>query len=219
MNQKLRIDQVLEIKGRDPRSYHELSYVVRDLGREWKEVKRSELRLSADFFVIRLVTILEVFTRRCVSWLIDSDAKFVDAALELLKQVKPERTFFKFLQGQKLTLGDLAAHDLPVNSFSQVIAPIETLLNRKLRPLLEDQREVQPFGGETRMGAQIIEDYDQMASNLVRLFEVRHILCHELPSRRVYDKSEVESFFAAVTAFISACEGRCTYRYTAKHLL
>jgi uncharacterized protein YecT (DUF1311 family) len=43
-----------------------------------------------------------------------------------------------------------------------------------------------------------------MSKALSRLFEVRHILCHELPRARVYHRKEVESFLLAATQFADA---------------
>ncbi len=40
----------------------------------------------------------------------------------------------------------------------------------------------------------IVANYDAMARCLTRLFEVRHILCHEAPRRSVYEASEIDQF-------------------------
>jgi hypothetical protein len=44
-------------------------------------------------------------------------------------------------------------------------------------------------------GPIIIEDVDDMRKQLTRLFEVRHILCHEVPRKQVYSRSDLRTEF------------------------
>jgi len=63
-----------------------------------------------------------------------------------------------------------------------------------LRPSLEaavDRWETEVMKTST---GPIVKDYDAMARSLARLFEVRHILCHEAPRRSVYEASEIDQF-------------------------
>ena len=52
----------------------------------------------------------------------------------------------------------------------------------------------------------IVKDYDQMASSVARLFEVRHILCHELPSESVYEKAEIGLLLREAYCFVCSLE-------------
>lgn len=147
-----------------------------------------------DFYVIRTVTLLEVFTRRNLADTVDHDRRFTDRAVEFSKYVKIDFALLRDVQGKIITLGDILAHSVPVNSFGQIVAYFETLLGKPLRPLLEtavDRWETEII--KTSAGP-IVEDYDAMARCLTCLFEVRHILCHEAPRRSVYEASEVDQF-------------------------
>jgi uncharacterized protein YecT (DUF1311 family) len=57
----------------------------------------------------------------------------------------------------------------------------------------------------------IIPDYDVMAHCLTRLFEVRHIICHELPSKPAYVLGEVGDFLDQAVRFVKAFENVLTY--------
>lgn len=51
------------------------------------------------------------------------------------------------------------------------------------------------------IGSLLIADYDRMARNLNRLFEVRHVLVHELPRRAIYRTDEIAGFLEAAYEF------------------
>jgi uncharacterized protein YecT (DUF1311 family) len=52
----------------------------------------------------------------------------------------------------------------------------------------------------------IIEDFGDLAARMVRLYELRHILCHEVPTKPVYQASEVFGFLDAAERFSKALE-------------
>lgn len=54
--------------------------------------------------------------------------------------------------------------------------------------------------------APTVVDYDATMAALGRLFEVRHILTHELPSEIVFDPNDLPTFIEAVQRFIEATE-------------
>ena len=52
----------------------------------------------------------------------------------------------------------------------------------------------------------IIADIDTVVGTLGRLYEVRHIVTHELPSGQTYDPAELDRFINSVEQFLEACE-------------
>ncbi|WP_282078896.1 hypothetical protein [Epibacterium ulvae] len=54
----------------------------------------------------------------------------------------------------------------------------------------------------------IINEYDLVISSLARLYEVRHVLTHELPSSPFLDPVEVPTLAAAAKSFITATDWR-----------
>jgi uncharacterized protein YecT (DUF1311 family) len=52
----------------------------------------------------------------------------------------------------------------------------------------------------------IVGDFDGMAASLCRLFDLRHILCHELPTEPIYESREVGEFLNAAIRFTRAVE-------------
>jgi uncharacterized protein YecT (DUF1311 family) len=160
----------------------------------------------ADFYLIRAVTILEVFTRAHVGSLIDHAKVYRDNAFQIANNLKFDFSTVWEVQDQVITLGDIVAHNISTNAFVQIVGHFEAILNKKLRPLLTvaiDRVRVE-IHGETPQP--IIPDYDLMVKNLIRLFEVRHVLCHEMPAKPVYETSEVDDLLKDALRFMKALE-------------
>jgi uncharacterized protein YecT (DUF1311 family) len=201
-----RTQEILNIKERDAGWLGYGSFPLTNLLREWENHRKSEA-CTPDFFVIRIVTLLEVFARQNVASLVDHDRKFTDRAIEFSKQIKVDFALVRDIQGRTITLGDILAHSLPINSFGQIIAYFDTLLGKPVRPLLESEVDRWETDVKKAAAKPIIEDYDALARYLVRLFEVRHILCHEAPRKKVYDPGEIDRFLDGAIRFTKTMEG------------
>ena len=118
---------------------------------------------------------------------------------------------YKGIQGRLITLGDIVAHNIPVNQFAQIISHFEVLLGVKLRPLLGKAIDRWSVEIEKKPPEPIIPDYDRMATRLIRLFEVRHILCHERPREPVFTSAEVFEFLDEAFYFAEALETILTF--------
>ena len=158
-----------------------------------------------DFIPIRLVTIIEVFVREVVREIVDHGQPYVDRAEKLAKGAKIDFAFASNLQGQKLSIGDLVAHAISVNNLSQIIAYFDGLIPdfaKKLR--LSHSRWSEDI--ESWPLPAIIGDYNKTIATLARLFEVRHILTHELPRQNPYEPNEIDNFLVAGREFLDATD-------------
>lgn len=176
------------------------------LEREWSERADSFNKGSveaADFFIIRAVTVLEVFTRDWVAKFVDHGSPYLENAASTNKNLKFDLDLVRGIEGRTITLGDVIAHNLPINQFPQIIGLFETILNTPLMPLLVNALPYWNFDPEND-AKPIVTDVPKMYSNLTRLFEIRHILTHELPGEKVYDIAEIPLFLKATKEFIGA---------------
>jgi uncharacterized protein YecT (DUF1311 family) len=210
VNTRDRAEQILEVKQRNLRGHALLSYDLETLRWHWSQSKGAAER-TPDFYLIRAVTILEVFTRRNLSSLIDHSEEYAQRAVELSKHFKMDFDLVLHIQGRAITLGDIVAHSVPVNSFGQIIGHFETVLEKQLRPLLAQaiDRWAVEIKGEPR--EPIIRDYDKLAEHLTHLFELRHILCRELPSKPLYEDKEVDEFLECAIQFTKALQEVLTF--------
>jgi uncharacterized protein YecT (DUF1311 family) len=205
-----RTEQILEIKQRNLRGHGFLSYDLQALQNKWLKSKNNTER-TPDFYIIRAVTILEVFARRNIASLIDHSEHYTQRAVELSKHFKMDFDLVRHIQGRAITLGDIVAHSVPANSFAQIVGYFETLLGKQLRPLLTQAVDRWAVEIERKPREPIIHDFEKLAKRLTRLFELRHILCHELPSRQLYAETEIDELLDDTIQFATALQEVLTF--------
>jgi uncharacterized protein YecT (DUF1311 family) len=203
MSHRDRIDEIEESKKRNSKWHGLVSFDIQSLKTQFEQNPRDGY---TDFYLIRCVTFLEVFTRSNIAALVDHTKEYTDRAVELARNFKMDFAVAQGIQGRAVTLGDIVAHSVPVNQFEQIVSHFETLLGKKLRPLLIEAYDRVDVEILHKPKTPIIEDYDQMCGRLTRLFEVRHIICHELPAQPVYTDDEVVKFMSVAISFVKAME-------------
>jgi uncharacterized protein YecT (DUF1311 family) len=127
------------------------------------------------------------------------------------KQIKLDFEIVKHIQDRAITLGDLVAHSISLNSFDQIIKPFDVLLGKDLVPLLTVAIDRYASIRSARPATPIIEDFADLATKMVRLYELRHILCHEVPTKQVYETAEVSGLLEAAERFSKALQEVVTF--------
>ncbi|CDN57066.1 Blr7499 protein (plasmid) [Neorhizobium galegae bv. officinalis bv. officinalis str. HAMBI 1141] len=177
---------------------------LRRLDELWK-AKGEDAKDFTDFIPIRLVTIIEVFIREAIRELVDAGSPYLEKAEGLAKNAKLDFALLASLQGRKVSLGDLIAHTVSLNEPTRIVACLAELIPEFVLRL----KASHPRWIEERAGwplALIIPDYAKMMARLSRLFTVRHIITHELPSEPAFHPSEIDGFLTAATEFIEATD-------------
>ncbi len=158
-----------------------------------------------EFIPIRLVTILEVFLRGVIAELIDERDDYFERSDKLVKGAKFDLAFAAHIDRRELTIGDFVAHAVSLNNVESIISTLDTLLLDFPAKL----RIAHPRWAEESVDGPlppIIEDYDLVMASLARLYEVRHVLTHELPSSPFLDPAEVPRLSTAAKSFITATD-------------
>ena len=193
MKKRDRITEINEIKERGHGYAAYIATKLDDLRRDWERVVTTDKKVP-DFYAIRAVTILEVFTRRHISSLVDHDKKYAQRAALLLKDYKIDFDILQGIQGRAITLGDIVSHSIPVSSFGQILNHFKILLDKPIAPMLRSAVDRWRTEVEKLPAEPIIPDYNRMSRCVTSLFEVRHILCHEIPSKPPYSIDDISDF-------------------------
>ena len=157
------------------------------------------------FVPIRLVTILEVFLREVIAELVDGDEVIFERAERLVRGTKIDLAFAAHVDRRELTIGDFVAHAVSLNGTAGIMSVMDTLIEgfaRRLRVVHSRWSE----DAERYPLPPIVADLDATMAALTRLFEVRHVLTHEIPSESVFDPSELSGFFDAAKDFVEATD-------------
>lgn len=157
------------------------------------------------FVPIRLVTILEVFLREVIAELVDGDETTFDRAEKLTKGAKIDLTFAAHVNRRELTIGDFIAHAVSINGLDGILGILDTLI-----PGFADKLKVVHARWSEESDnwplPPIVTHYDTMMAALSRLFEVRHVLTHELPSEAVFDPEGIDAFIDATRTFVEGAD-------------
>jgi uncharacterized protein YecT (DUF1311 family) len=206
MNKRSIVDEIVESKERRGQSKigADLGWKIDDLLRAW--TARPQADEFADFIPIRLATILEIYVRETVRELIDSDTKYLDRSESLTRGIKLDFMMFKSLQGRRVSVGDIVAHSISVSRVEHILSICETLCPG-FKARLPQSRELWIEDYEISCPPPpILSDAELVLKTIKRIFEVRHILVHEMPSKRPYSLEEIPEFLTATRAFLSATD-------------
>ncbi|TPI53357.1 DUF1311 domain-containing protein [Mesorhizobium sp. B3-1-7] len=199
------IHQIIDWKDRrgPARIGFEVVSEAEQLRDRWHRKLKAEVEFS-DFVPIRLVTIIEVFVREILREIVDYGQPYFDRAERFTRGgAKIDFDFLSNLQGKKISVGDLVGHSVSVNNPTQIISNFETVIPDFVTRLKVSHARWSEEIQEWPLPS-IIGDYNKTIKDLTRLFEVRHILTHELPRDAVYDLSEIEVFLAVTHEFLDA---------------
>jgi hypothetical protein len=170
-----------------------------------------------ELILIRVVTILEVFLRYWIEALIDHGAPYVERAAKLKVDVKYDFAIARSLQGGSITLGQLIAHSLSLNRIESFATILSILLDQDLFQTISNTRDLWQVKNEGAAVEPIISDLPWVRKTLARLFEVRHILVHELPADKPHQLEEVGEFIDAAALFLNATDEELTFRLQGRY--
>ena len=154
------------------------------------------------YYPIAVVAVLDGYFRARLPSLIDSGEPFRTNAVEKYSEVKLNLQLGDALSMGKVSLGDLIMNSVSISNFPSLV---QILMNITGRPkCLAEIAKAAPgsFGSEVRK--RFITSPEETWSRLSRVFELRHILCHELAPDIIVDESETRLLLIAAQEFVRA---------------
>jgi Lysozyme inhibitor LprI len=178
-------------------------YDLEELKRVWNNQLKGVDPVD-ELVPIRIVTLLEVFLRYWIEALIDHGAPYVERASNLKLDLKYDFAIARSLQGGSVTLGQLIAHSVSLSRVDALSSVLQTLLDQDIFAAISETRDRWKVKHEGDSVGPIISDITWLRRTLVRLFEVRHILVHELPENKPHELNDVAEFLDAAALFVDA---------------
>lgn len=175
-----------------------------NLERQWQGDAGS-LQNPPHFIAIRLVTILEVFTRDWIAELVDSGDPYTSRGADLVKGLlKIDYAMAQALVGKQVTFGELVSHEVPVNDIGDIDRAFSTLLSGPFFERIEGMAGRPAIGECDSPVAPMLTDSEWARAQVGRLFAARHIIVHELPDDRDIGLGDVADFAEATAQFVDA---------------
>ena len=164
-------------------------------------------RVPHQFIVIRLVTILEVFTRDWASRIIDAGDPYATRGADLVKgTLKIDFALARALVGKEVSFGELVSHELPVNGIGDIDRVFSRLMDTQLFDHLQGVVDRWAVKVGAKPSAPIMRDPDKVRTDLAGLFEQRHIFVHELPDQQDVEARTLDAYILSTSQFVNAAD-------------
>jgi uncharacterized protein YecT (DUF1311 family) len=164
-------------------------------------------RAPPQFIVIRLVTILEVFTREWAARIIDAGDPYATRGADLVKgTLKIDFALARALVGKEVSFGELVSHELPVNGVGDIDRVFSRLMDTPLFNHLQSVVDRWAVRIEGKPSTPIMPNPDKVRTDLAGLFEQRHIFVHELPEQQDVEARTLDAYILATSQFVNAAD-------------
>jgi hypothetical protein len=149
---------------------------------------------------------MEGYFKLAIKELIDSGEPFISNAEKEFTDTKINLAIFKAIHGKRITVGEFLSHNLAFSSLEEINKKLSALINMNF---LEQVKTIHDrFDVEVRKLPQvaIIQNPDRTIKNTRKLFEIRHIICHELATDFDVSISDIDEQFEDCLSFLKASE-------------
>jgi uncharacterized protein YecT (DUF1311 family) len=157
------------------------------------------------YFPIAMVACLETYTRAMVQELVDAGPPFSER-IDAFENVRLEMSTMTAIHGRRITLGELIAHVLPVNSLEDIKRSIGTLLGADLIEVVKNARDRWKISVEREADEPIVQDIGAIIRGVEWTFRLRHMYAHEFPASGSINRDLIDESVRAAATFLTAAD-------------
>lgn len=193
--------EIILLKSRDEFSansnYRERLHKIENL---LKNINNDEV---LRYIPIALVACFESFFRSNYAEIID----FGDPYRKNVKNfnnrnIKLDLDILSAIDDKEFSVGELISHMLPCNNVYDIDSNISILLDNKFLKSIKSFYYKSIFEDINEMNSIFREKYNSIIEDIKKIFELRHIFCHEIANNLNIEKSEIESLFFSANIFL-----------------
>jgi len=168
---------------------------------EYKKIENTEAVYQ--YIPLATVACTEGFFRFAVKTLIDHGTPFIEKVSDLEKrlQLKISLDIVAEIQAKSLTIGELVAHVVPCNKLEDIDSAISILLGKGFLETIKTHSRPNGLVQEDKQ-KEFNKGYAEVFNDIKRLFEIRHILAHEIAPGYHLDKTEIIRCYNNTKSFI-----------------
>ena len=161
----------------------------------------------------------ETFFRLVYQDIIDLGDPYLSRVVKHLKEkgnIKFDFEYLVALHGKQVSIGELFAHQLPLNNLQDIQTVMNMLLGADFFTLLKCAKLSEDFSLVDE-AKEFKKDFGMYVTAIKKLFELRHILAHEFASSIKLDKQQLSGDFNKLMYFNEATRylvDKLTNRYT-----
>jgi hypothetical protein len=145
------------------------------------------------YIPISTVACFESFFRSTVKEIVDHGKPFSDriADFNQSKNIKLDFDIVAAIQTKTLTVGEFIAHILPYNNYNDINSNISVLIGADFSAELKTYRPNSELDIENIELNYLQNNFSEILESIKRIFELRHIFCHEFATNIKIDKDQV----------------------------
>ena len=201
------IQEISEVRQRRRFGYAmaELPFRLFELERAFKEHDPKQRELTR-YFPVALVAAIEGYFRMTCQEIVDAGEPYLANAERLASSFKLDYSVLRALHGKSVSIGELVAHNIPLSRLDHVDSALSALLGF---PFLERLRTISDRWAHEARGepaAPMLQNPNETYALVGRVFELRHIVCHEIASAYSIEHEEVAASFEACLRFLRASD-------------
>jgi hypothetical protein len=158
------------------------------------------------YFPVALIACVEGYFRMVIKDLIDAGEPYLTNAEKPASSLKLDFSLLRAVHGRTITVGELVAHSVRLSRLEHIETVLSGLLAKGFLNSLctiTDRWAHEIMGKPTEP---ILSEPDKVFADVARTFELRHIICHEIPSAYEIKSDEVARCFESCVAFLKAAD-------------
>lgn len=171
----------------------------------------SNLSETLPYFPIRLVACFEGYFRLVYADLIDRVPQFQDNTATNFKDIKFTLETALSLRQHSLSLGDFTAHLLRTNNLGDIKRNVSCITGSDfIEDIKATRPKLYPYSQTALLPEWEVDEDAQLISRVERIFELRHIFCHELAPAESVSIGEISEYSYTAARFLHISEAVVT---------
>lgn len=158
------------------------------------------------YFPVALIACVEGYFRMAIKDLVDAGDPYLSNAERPASSLKLDFSILRAVHGKAITVGELVAHGIPLSRLDHVESAITSLIGTGFLQALRTTTDRWAHEVKGEPAIPILADPDQVFSDVARIFELRHIICHEIASAYEIEANELARCFQSCVAFLRAAD-------------
>jgi len=177
-----------------------ISRALIELKKENKSYKEELLK----YIPIATISCFEGYFRSVVKELIDFGKPFNENIKKLnqANNIKLDFEIIAAIQTKTLSVGDFVAHILPFNNIDDIHSILSILLDRSFLTDLKEFKKNSIFDSVNKAAVEFENKNTEIIVSIKRMYEFRHILCHEFATKLVIDGDMISNDFNNCSLFL-----------------
>jgi hypothetical protein len=205
-DKKISVKNILEVKARSrhQQASIELIHRLHELQSSYKKIDKNNLELLK-YFPVAIVACVEAYFKMAIKELVDKRKDLMLNAIQHVKQRFDIETAVS-LNGNEITLGDLVAHSCSYSKFDSIESSVSKILNKSFAVELRSVQNTYRNTFYDEPLQPILENPEKTFESVRKIYELRHIICHEIASSHVFNYDEINESFEDCVQFLRASD-------------